>query len=206
MEVVLDIYKRPFDPRFPVVCMDESTKQLIKEVCEPLPLSPEHGERIDYEYERNGVGHLFMFFEPLGGFRKVCIEESHTKREWVKTVKELMNTKYKDAEKVTLVMDNLATHSPAAFYEFLPCEEARQLLRRLDFQYTPKHASWLNMAEIEFSVLSKECLDRRIADLPTLKDEIGHWSNRRNKKTNGANWQFTTEDARVKLRKLYPTF
>jgi hypothetical protein len=205
MESILDIYKRPYDPNFPVLCMDETTKQLIKEVCRPLPLSPGHGERIDYEYERNGVGHLFMFFEPLAGFRRVFVDEAHTKREWVKNLQEIMKIKYKDAKKVTLVMDNLATHSPAALYEFLPAEEARQLLKRLDFQYTPKHGSWLNMAEIEFSILSKECLDRRIADSSILKSEISIWGNERNKKNSCVNWQFATENARIKLRKLYPT-
>lgn len=200
----MDIYKRPYDPNYPVLCMDETTKQLIKELCAPLPISPGHGERVDYEYERNGVGHLFMFFEPLAGFRRVFIDESHTKREWVKNLQQLMNTRYKNSERVTLVMDNLATHNPAALYEFLPAEEARQLLKRLDFQYTPKHGSWLNMAEIEFSVLGKECLDRRIADLQSLKNEVGDWENQRNKKTARVNWRFMTEDARIKLRKLYP--
>ena len=205
MESVLDIYKRPFDPRFPVLCMDESTKQLIKELCKPLGLSPGYGERIDYEYERNGVGHLFMFFEPLAGFRKVFVNESHTKREWVRNLSGLMTTRYREAERLTLVLDNLATHSPAALYEFLPAEEARQLLRRLDFQYTPKHGSWLNMAEIEFSALGKECLDRRIADSQSLKTEIASWENQRNKKQSRVDWRFSTEDARIKLRKLYPT-
>lgn len=206
METILDIYKRPFDPKNPVVCMDETTKQLIKELCRPLPLSPGYGERVDYEYERNSVGHLFMFFEPLGGYRRVFVKTNHTKQEWVATLKELMTTKYKDADKVTLVMDNLSTHSPQALYEFLPAEQARGLLRRLDFQYTPKHASWLNIAEIELSVVSKECLDRRIPDLVTLEHEIDAWQSQRNKKASKVNWQFTTEDARIKLRKLYPTF
>lgn len=201
----MDIYKRPYDSNFPVLCMDESTKQLTKEFCRPLPLSPIHGERIDYEYERNGVGHLFMFFEPLAGFRKVFIDGAHTRKEWVKNLHELMITRYRSAEKVTLVMDNLATHSPAALYEFLPAEDARMLLRRLDFQFTPKHGSWLNMAEIEFSALSKECLDRRIADHIKLKEEIEAWEKYRNKKVARVNWQFSTEDARIKLRKLYPT-
>ena len=206
MESILDIYKRPFDPRFPVVCTDETTKQLIKEICKPLPISPGHGERIDYEYERNGVGHLLMFFEPLGGYRRVFVETNHSKKEWVCSLRDLMTTKYKDAEKVTLVMDNLAVHSPAALYEFLPAEEARQLLRRLEFQYTPKHASWLNMAEIELAALSGQCLDRRIPDLESLRDEVGTWEANRNKTAIRADWRFTTEDARIKLKKLYPTF
>lgn len=206
METLLDVYKRPFDSRFPVVCMDETTKQLINNICKPLPMCPGHGERVDYEYERNGVGHLIMFFEPLGGYRRVYVKTSHTKKEWVHCLKELMESKYKDAEKVTLVMDNLAVHSAAAFYEFLPAEEARQLLRRFEFQYTPKHASWLNMAEIELAALSKQCLDRRISDLDALKKEIKSWESDRNKTAVSANWHFTAEDARVKLKKLYPTF
>lgn len=206
METVLDVYKRPYDPRFPVVCTDETTKQLIKEICRPLPLSPGHGERVDYEYERNGVGHLLMFFEPLGGCRRVFVKTSHTKREWVSSLRELMNTKYKDAEKVTLVMDNLAVHSAGALYEFLHAEEARGLLRRLEFQYTPKHASWLNMAEIELAALSSQCLDRRIPDIESLRQEVSAWEINRNKTAVTANWRFTTEDARIKLKKLYPTF
>ena len=206
METVLDIYKRPYDSRFPVVCTDETTKQLIKEICKPMPMSPGHSERIDYEYERNGVGHLLMFFEPLGGYRRVFVDTSHTKKVWVSSIRDLMSTKYKEAEKVTLVMDNLAVHSAAAFYEFLPAEEARQLLRRLDFQYTPKHASWLNMAEIELAALSSQCLDRRIPDFASLHEQTAAWEKNRNKTAVKADWRFTAEDARIKLKKLYPTF
>lgn len=180
MEDVLDIYKRKYDPKRPIVCMDESTKQHIKETETPLPLCPGHGHRYDYEYERNGVSHLFMYYEPLVGHRQVFVEGSHTKKEWVFTMKSLMEGRYKEAEKVIWVMDNLSTHKPSAFYEFLPAKEARALLRRMEFHFTPKHGSWLNMAEIEFSVLQKECLDRRVPDQGILKNEIAVWEAQRN--------------------------
>lgn len=205
MEDILEIYQKPYDPLYPVVCMDESMKQHTKEIVRPWRVSSGRPYCYDYEYERNGVSHLFMYYEPLVGLRRVYVEKAHTKREWVLTMKSLMEECYSQARKVTVVMDNLATHQPSAFYEFLPPQAARELLNRLEFHYTPKHASWLNIAEIELSVLSRECLDRRVPDQQTLREEIALWESRRNEKGACTNWRFQTKDARIKLKKFYPS-
>ena len=205
MENILEIYQRPYDSLHPVVCMDESMKQHTKEIIRPRYVSPGKPYRYDYEYERNGVSHLFMYYEPLGGYRRVYVEKAHTKREWVLTMKSLMEECYSQVQKVTFVMDNLATHQASAFYEFLQPKKAQELLNRMEFQYTPKHASWLNIAEIELSVLSRECLDRRISDQQTLIEEISIWEEKRNKKGACTNWRFQSKDARIKLRRLYPS-
>lgn len=204
MENVLEIYRRPYNIMTPVVCMDEARKQLVKEICEPLSLEPGQPIRYDYNYERNGVGDIFMFFEPLVGRRHVEIRQNHAMEEWVKCMKILADEFYPDAEKIVVIMDNLRTHQESGFYEYLPPEEARRLLNRFEFHFTPKHGSWLNMAEIALSVLNKECLDRRIPDLEFLKKEIAVWEKTGNEKKKTIDWQFTCDDARVKLRRLYP--
>ena len=206
MEEVLELYKRPYNPDEPVVNMDETTKQLTLEVIEPIAGAPGRPERYDTLYKRNGVGTIFMFFEALGGKRKVDVTEGKTRVDWAWQVKELLDVQYPKARKVHLVMDNLNTHNGASLYEAFAPEEARRLLDRLEFHYTPKHGSWLNVAEIELSILSRQCLNRRIPDASTLIGEIDAWQSDRNNKANKVNWQFTTEDARIKLRKLYPTY
>ena len=199
------VYERGYDSRFPVVCMDESTKQQVQEIVEGLPLTAGQGHRYDHEYKRNGVSHLFMYYEPLGGYRHMEVKDAHTAREWVYTIKDLMEGQYKEAEKVTFVLDNLRTHNPEFFYQFLPPKEAGDMVKRLEFCYTPKHGSWLNMAEMEFSILQKQCLDRRIPDQERLKKEIAKWEEDRNKQGACTKWRFTTDKARIKLRKLYPS-
>ena len=205
MEMVLDVYKRPFDPRFPVVCMDESPKQLIGETKIPIPASPGRPARHDYEYRRNGVCNIFLACEPLAGKRMVTITARKTKQDWACFIEKIA-AHYENAEKITLVMDNLNTHTPGALYEtFLP-EKAKVLWDRFEFVYTPKHGSWLNMAEIELNVLTGQCLNRRIDEIETVKKEVRAWQESRNNKNAKVNWQFTTSDARVKLTRLYPTF
>lgn len=206
MEDTLEVYLRPYDPMRPVVCMDESTKQLLDEVRLPIPGRKGTPQRYDSEYRRNGVASLFLAFEPLAGWRKVQVTEQRTRRDWAHFIKSLLDEQYPDCERVILVMDNLNTHSGASLYETFAPTEALRLLRRLEFHYTPKHGSWLNMAEGEFSVLQKQCLDRRISDSEVLQQEIAAWQTQRNREAVGADWTFTTEDARVKLRKLYPSF
>ena len=206
MEEVLDVYKRPYNPDEPVVNMDETTKQLTLEVIEPVPIKPGRPERFDTLYKRNGVATVFMFFEALAGRRWVDVSEGKTRVDWAWQIKDLLDVQYPDAEKVHLVMDNLNTHNGASLYEAFAPEEARRLLDRLEFHYTPKHGSWLNVAEIELSILSRQCLNRRIPDASTLIREIDAWQSDRNNKANKVDWQFTTEDARIKLRKLYPTY
>jgi len=204
MEKVLDVYKRPFDPLNPVVCMDESPKQLIGESKCPTPASPGQPERHDYEYNRCGVCNIFMSCEPLAGKRMVKITERKTKQDWAIFLEEIAD-QYKDAEKITLVMDNLNTHEPGSFYEaFLP-EKAKALWDRFEFVYTPKHGSWLNMAEIELNVLTGQCLNRRIDNIGTVRKEVQAWQIFRNNKNAKVKWQFTTKDARIKLSRLYPT-
>lgn len=204
MEKVLDVYKRPFDPLNPVVCMDESPKQLIGETKCPIPALPGQPERHDYEYNRCGVCNIFMSCEPLAGKRMVKITERKTKQDWAIFLEEIAD-QYKDAEKITLVMDNLNTHEPGSFYEaFLP-EKAKALWDRFEFVYTPKHGSWLNMAEIELNVLTGQCLNRRIDNIGTVRKEVRAWQNFRNNKNAKVKWQFTTKDARIKLSRLYPT-
>lgn len=206
MEDVLEVYRRPYDPLRPVVCMDESTKQLLAEVRAPRPGHAGAVERYDYEYRRNGVATLFLAFEPLAGWRQVRVTQTRTRKDWAWFIKDLLDERYAQAERVVLVMDNLNTHSGASLYEAFAPEEALRLLRRLEIHYTPKHGSWLNMAEGEFSVLGQQCLDRRIASSELLAQETAAWEAQRNQAAIGANWKFTTEDARVKLRKLYPSF
>jgi len=204
MEKVLDVYKRPFDPLNPVVCMDESPKQLIGETKCTIPASPGQPERHDYEYNRCGVCNIFMSCEPLAGKRMVKITERKTKQDWAIFLEEIAD-QYKDAEKITLVMDNLNTHEPGSFYEaFLP-EKAKALWDRFEFVYTPKHGSWLNMAEIELNVLTGQCLNRRIDDIGIVRKEVRAWQEFRNNRNAKVNWQFTTKDARIKLSRLYPT-
>ena len=206
MEDVLEVYRRPQDPLRPVLCMDESTKQLLEEVRAPRVGQAGAVDRYDFEYRRNGVGTLFLAFEPLGGWRQVRVTERRTRQDWAGFIKDLLDNRYAEADRVVLVMDNLNTHSGASLYEAFPPEEALRLLKRLEIHYTPKHGSWLNMAEGEFSVLQQQCLDRRIATSELLQRETAAWETQRNQAAIGANWKFTTEDARVKLRKLYPSF
>jgi len=205
MEKVLEVYKRPYDEKRPVVCMDESPKQLIGETKNPISAKPGNEEKYDYEYIRNGVCNIFMSNEPLAGKRFVKITERKTKQDWAIFLEEIAN-QYPDAEKITLVMDNLETHKPGSFYEVFPAVKAKGIWDRFEFIYTPKHGSWLNMAEIELNVLMKQCLAGRIPDLETVKVQTEAWQTSRNNKNAKINWQFTTEDARIKLRKLYPTF
>jgi len=204
MEKVLDVYKRPFDPRHPVVCMDESPKQLIGETRLPIPASPGQPARHDYEYRRCGVCNIFLACEPLAGKRMVTITERKTKQDWAIFLEEIAG-QYKNAEKITLVMDNLNTHEPGALYETFPPEKAKALWDRFEFVYTPKHGSWLNMAEIELNVLIGQCLNRRIDDIEVVRKEVQAWQKFRNNRDAKVNWQFTAKDARIKLSRLYPT-
>lgn len=205
MEDILELYKRPHDPSHPLVCMDETSKQQIKEVRIPIPAEPGRPQKYDYEYERNGVSNIFMIFDPLSGQRHVKVTDHRTKTDWAECVKDIVDVYFPFAEKIALTMDNLNTHKPSSLYEAFSPEEARRILDKLEFHYTPKHGSWLNMAEIEFSVLQRQCLDCRIPDQETLKQKIADWERTRNQKTVKVNWQFTTEDARIKLKKLYPS-
>jgi transposase len=205
MEKVLEVYKMPYDPRYPVVCMDESPKQLIKETKMPIQAKPGSEEKYDYEYERCGVCNIFMASEPLAGKRYVKVTLSKTKKDWAEYLHEIAEN-YKDAERITLVMDNLGTHKPGALYETYKPEEAKQLWDRFEFVFTPKHGSWLNMAEIELNVLMKQCLNRRIDTIEKVEKEVMAWQTARDNKNAKINWRFTTEDARIKLSRLYPTF
>lgn len=205
MEDVLDVYTRPYDPRFPQVCMDEVSKQLLRDTREPLPVRPGRVQRMDYEYEREGVVNLFLFCEPLAGRRWVDVTDRRTKVDWARQVQELVDMRYPMAERIVLVMDNLNTHSPASLYEAFPPAEARRLADKLEIHYTPKHGSWLNIAEIELSVLSRQCLDRRVPDFATLQAEVEAWQQRRDARAGTVNWRFTTADARIKLKHLYPS-
>jgi len=205
MEDVLEVYQRPYDDAHPLIGMDESSKQLVKEVRSPLPGQPGEPEKYDFEYERNGVSNLFMFLEPLTGKRYVNVTEQRTAVDWAHQIKELVDIRYPHAERITLVMDNLNTHVGASLYKAFEPPEARRLLDKLDIHYTPKHGSWLNMAELELSVLSRQCLDRRIPDQETLEREVKAWEARRNASPAPVNWRFTTADARIKLKRLYPS-
>ena len=205
MEDILSVYKREFNPEEPLICMDETSKQLTVETRMPIPTVPGRPKRYDYEYERNGVCNLFMFFEPLAGKRQVSVTGRRTKVDWAKQIKQLLDVHYPKAKKVTLVMDNLNTHSGASLYEVFEPSEARRLLDRLQIHYTPKHGSWLNMAEIEIGVQSRQCLDRRIPNRETLKTEITAWQSTRNNHAAKVDWRFTNDDARIKLKRLYPT-
>jgi len=204
MEDVLDLYCQPYDPRWPLVCMDEQPVQLVKETRRPEGARPGYPARYDYEYERNGTANIFMFTEPLPGWRHVPVTEHRTRLDWAYQVRELLEVHYPEAEGVCLVMDNLNTHNRASLYEAFEPEEARRLARRLDLHYTPKHGSWLNIAEIELSALTKQCLNRRIPDIETLRAEVAAWEAARNHNQKSVDWQFTTNDARIKLKRLYP--
>lgn len=204
MEDVLEVYQRPHDPARPLVCLDEATKQLVKETRVPVAAKPGRPARHDYEYARNGTADLFMLFAPLEGWRHVTVTERHTALDYAAVLKDLADTHFPDAVKIVLVQDNLATHKPASLYEAFPPAEARRLVERFEWHYTPKHGSWLDMAESELSVLSGQCLDRRIPDKPTLTEEVAAWEHERNKHHAKADWQFTTADARIKLKRLYP--
>jgi hypothetical protein len=205
MELVLDVYKTPYNNAVPVVCMDESPKQLIKETRIPLKMKKGCDKKEDYEYERCGVANIFMANEPLAGKRYVKVTERKTKADWAAFIKEIADQHYPSAEKIRLVMDNLSTHKPAALYEAFPPEEAKRIWDRFEFIYTPKHGSWLNMAEIELHVLMGQCLKRRIDNMETMQYEVSEWQKDRNNKQATINWQFTNDKARVKLKKLYPT-
>lgn len=205
MERVLDIYKRPLDPRHPVVCMDESPRQLISETRTPIPCLPGQPARYDYEYRRCGTCNIFLACEPLAGKRIVEVTERRTRQDWAQFLKVIADH-YSEAEKITLVMDNLNTHTPGSFYETFPPEVAKALWDRFELIYTPKHGSWLNIAEIELSVLSAQCLNRRIAHIESARSEVKAWEKARNSKITRVNWQFTRDDARVRLARLYPTF
>ena len=205
MEQVLDVYKRPYNELFPVVCMDESPKQIIKETRDPVPMKPGQEARVDFEYERCGVANIFLASEPLKGKRYVDVTERKTKVDWAKFIKEIADEWYKDAEKITLVMDNLATHKASALYETYSPKEAKRIWDRFEFIYTPKHGSWLNMAEIELNVLMGQCLKRRIDNIQMMKEEALAWQHHRNNKKATINWQFTNSEARIKLKRLYPT-
>jgi hypothetical protein len=204
MELVLDVYKRPYDARYPVVCMDESPKQLIAETKTPIPLAPGRAEMHDYEYRRCGVCNIFLACEPLAGKRRVSIRERKTKQDWACFLQEIAE-QWEGAEKITLVMDNFGTHTPGAIYETFPPDKAKALWDKFEFVYTPKHGSWLNMAEIELNVLTAQCLKRRMNNIKIVIKEASAWQEARNNKYAKVNWQFTTEDARIKLYRLYPT-
>src|SRR3954454_21463758 len=205
MEEVLDVYARPYNPQRPQVCIDEGGKQLLGDVRAPLPVRPGTPRREDYEYERQGMANLFMVFEPLAGMRRVEVTERKTNADFARLIRRLVDEWYPDAEKIVLVMDNLSTHGPAALYETFAPAEARRLVKKLEIHYTPKHGSWLNVAEMELSVLARQCLDRRIPDLEALRREVAAWEAARNAAVVRVDWQFTTADARVKLKRLYPT-
>jgi hypothetical protein len=204
MEDVLEVYTQPYDPQRPQVCMDETSKQLLSDLREPIPVQPSQPQRVDYEYKREGVADLFMFFEPLVGKRFVKVTDQRTRKDWAHAMQEISDEIYPLAQKIVIVMDNLNTHSPASFYETFEPEEARRLTNRFEFHYTPKHGSWLNMAEIELGVLIRQCLTRRIADKGTLEREVNAWQKDRNTKVVKVDWRFTTSDARIKLKHLYP--
>lgn len=204
MEMVLDVYKRPYDEQHPVVCMDESPKQLIGETRVPIPASPGQPARSDYEYKRCGVCNIFMACEPLAGKRMVKITERKTKKDWALFLQEIAGS-YQKAKKIILVMDNLNTHKPGSFYEAFSPDKAKDLWDRFEFVYTPKHGSWLNMAEIELNVLTGQCLGRRIDNIKEVRQEAYAWQEYRNNKEAKVNWQFTAKDARIKLSRLYPT-
>jgi len=205
MEDVLEVYQRPVDPSRPLVCMDETSQQLLGEVRSPWPCAPGKPARYDAEYVRQGVANLFLFSEPLTGKRQVRVTEHRTRQDWAHVMREMIEETYADAERIVLVMDNLNTHTPASFYATFPPEVAKRLTDRLEIHYTPKHGSWLNMAEIELSVLIRDCLDRRIPNENGLRREVSAWAAKRNRARTKIKWQFTTKDARIKLHQLYPS-
>jgi transposase len=205
MEDVLDLYTQPYDPQRPVVCFDEQPRQLLAETRPPQPVAPGRPARVDYEYRRGGTANLFLFFEPKAGWRHVEVSEHRTSGDFAQQMKALVDLPHPQAPRIAVVLDNLSTHSPAALYQTFPPDEAFRLMQRLEFHYTPKHGSWLNMAELEFSILGRQCLDRRIPDLESLRREIAAWERRRNAECATAHWHFTVDKARNKLHRLYPT-
>ncbi len=205
MERVLDVYKRPYSKDYPVVCMDESPKQLIEETRQAMPMKPGQEARVDCEYIRHGVVNIFMANEPLKGKRYVEVTEFKTKRDWALLIKRIADEKYPKAKRITLVMDNFNTHNASSFYETFKPKEAKRLWDRFEFVYTPKHGSWLNMAEIELQLLNKQCLNRHLSTVESVKEQIEAWKTDRNNKNSKINWQFTTKDARIKLKRLYPS-
>lgn len=204
MENVLEVYKRPYDPSRPVVCLDEKSKQLVGEVCKPIAPKPGEVERCDYEYVRNGTANLFLMVEPLGGWRHVSVTTRRTKVDFAKQVQELVDVHHPQAEKITLVMDNLNTHRLSSLYEAFSPEESRRLMQKVEVVHTPQHGSWLNMAECELSVLEKQSLGERVGDESELRTRVTTWESDRNHRSKGIDWQFRTSDARIKLRRLYP--
>lgn len=205
MEDVLDLYEEPYDPERPTVCFDETNKQLIEEKCSPLPAKPGQPECYDYEYKRNGTRNLFMFCEPQAGWRHIEVTQRRTMQDFAKQMQWLVDVAYPNADTIRLVLDNLNTHKPASLYETFAPAEARRILKKLEFHHTPKHGSWLHMAEIELSVLSRQCLDQRIEDERTLKQELAAYGQRRNGARATIDWRFTSRDARIKLQRLYPS-
>ena len=204
MEDILDVYEMPYDPSVPVVCMDEKPHQLLGEARGALPMRPGDLQKIDSEYKRNGTASIFVFIEPLGGIRHVSVREHRTAKDWAEEIRYLTDVTYPDKEKIILVMDNLNTHAIASLYKTFPAAEARRIARKLEIHYTPKHGSWLNIAEIEINVMTRQCLSRRIADIEKLRPELQAWENDRNNAEARINWQFTTDNARIKLTSLYP--
>ena len=205
MEDVLEVYHRPYGEGEVLVCLDETSKQLVQETRQPRPSRPGAAMAYDYEYQRNGVSNLFMLFAPLEGWRRVEVTDRRTKADWARVVKKLVDEDYVDKERIVLVMDNLNTHHPASLYQAFEPAEARRIAQRLEIHYTPKHGSWLNMAEIELGVLVRQCLDRRIPSQEVLERETGAWQDQRNRDVIQVDWRFTTEDARIKLKSLYPS-
>ena len=204
MEDVLDVYERPYDPKIPVVCMDEKPYQLLGEVRDSWAMRPGDDKKIDSEYKRNGTCSIFAFIEPKGGHHHISVHEHRTANDWAEEIKYMVDKMFPEAEKIALVMDNLNTHKPASLYKAFPPEEARRIIRKLEIHYTPKHGSWLDIAEIELNVLTRQCLSRRIPTLDLLRTELAAWEEERNKLRAGVNWQFKTSDARIKLVSLYP--
>lgn len=206
MEDVLEVYHRPYDPKRPVVCLDESSKQLVGEVSTPIPMAPGHPVLVDDEYVRHGVAEIFLDVEPLAGVRNIAVTERRGSVDWARYIKDMLDHRYPDAEQVVLVMDNLNTHALSSLYQAFPAEEALRLARRLEIHYTPKHGSWLNIAEIELSVLKRQCLPERIPTIGLIREMTAAWNCERNARQTPVKWQFTTEDARIKLKRLYPIF
>lgn len=205
MEQVLDVYKRPYNENNPVVCSDESPKQLIGEIRDIIPMEPGKEKKVDSEYVRNGVCNIFMMIEPLAGKRLVKVTDRRTKKDWAEWIKEIVDGQYPNVEKITLVQDNLNTHNPAVLYEFYEPIEAKRLIDKIEFVFTPKHGSWLDMAEIELNVLQGQCLNRRIDNIDEVKEEVEAWQTHRNNRIAKIDWQFTTKKARIKLKRLYPS-
>ena len=204
MEDILDVYQRPYDPLYPVVCLDETSRQLIEETRTPIAVKPGEPKKVDYEYRRNGVVDLFMIFEPLAGQRHVMITDSRKRTDFAKCIEMIEDEYYPNCEKIVLVMDNLNTHSTASLYSAFPPEKARRLAERLEIHYTPKHASWLDMAEIEIGIMSRQCLSDYLASKDKIEAEVLAWCKKRNSNNSKVDWQFTTSDARIKLKRLYP--